>query len=177
MLRIISGFEKPNCGRIIYEGRDITDLTPDKIARMGIVYAHQISRPFKNLSVVENVALGFLVRYSKSVAFRKAKQLLKNFYLEDIADLKAESLSQGELKLLEVLKALSAEPKVLLLDEPFAALDVMNTGKMIELLTELKKTGYAMVITAHRMKILKKVVERTVELHEGRITGVYTPKP
>ncbi len=168
LLKIIAGFEKPSCGSVIFEGVDITALPPHKIARLGIVYAFQIPRPFKNLTVVENIAVSFLSKYGRSEAEKRAEELLEEFGLEHIAKLRAANLSQGEMKILEVLRALACEPKLLLLDEPFAALDSENAKKMMNIVLRIKSTC-AVIITAHRMKILRKVAERFVEIREGKI--------
>ncbi|RLI81802.1 ABC transporter ATP-binding protein [Archaeoglobales archaeon] len=166
LLKIVSGFEKPTCGTVIFEGRDITNEKPYKIARMGILYSFQIPRLFTNLSVLDNLSLGLIRELGKFKAYEESLKILSELDLENLASKKAGELSQGEMKLLEVLKVLISKPKLLLLDEPFASLDSENVKKMLKILL---KQRYTMVITAHRMKILKRIASRCLEIREGKI--------
>ncbi len=168
LLKVISGIEKPNCGRIIFNDTEITNMPPFKISRLGIVYAFQIPRPFKDMTVYENVVLGYILHHSRSEAEELADKLLKEFNFDKISNLKAVNLSQGEMKILEVLRAIATEPKVLLLDEPFAGLDVKNAKRMIEIVQKLK-SKVTIVMTAHRMRLLEQVAERFIEIRDGKI--------
>jgi len=167
LLRIIAGFEKPNCGRIFFMNREITGLKPEKVVKLGISYSFQIPRPFKNLKVIENIAVASLLRFDKKRAFEIAREICELIGLEE--DKKAENLSQGELKLLEIARALATKPKLLLLDEPFSGLDVKNTRWVLSEVLKLKRMGFSMMITAHRVKILEDIVDRFIELRGGRI--------
>ncbi len=168
LLKVISGVEKPNCGRIIFNDVEITNLPLFKISRLGIIYAFQIPRPFKEMTVYENVVLGYISHHSRSEAEELAERLLKKFNFDKISNVKAINLSQGEMKILEVLRAIATEPKILLLDEPFAGLDVKNAKRMIEIIQKLKSKT-TIVMTAHRMRLLTQVAERFIEIRDGKI--------
>ena len=167
LLRLIAGFEKPNCGRIFFMNNEITGLSPERIVRLGISYSFQIPRPFKNLTVIENIAVASLLRFNKRKAFEIAKDICNLIGLDE--NEKAENLSQGELKLLEIGRALATKPKLLLLDEPFSGLDVRNTKRVLSKVMKLKKMGFSMIITAHRIKILEEIADRFIELRGGKI--------
>ncbi|MBO8182856.1 MAG: ATP-binding cassette domain-containing protein [Archaeoglobus sp.] len=172
LLKIISGFEKPTCGKVFLNDRDITKFAVEKRVELGLSFAFQIPRPFAKLSVYENVLSGCLLRYEKEEAMLKAEELLKTFHLESLADRKAENLSQGELKLLELCRSLSTEPDYVLLDEPYAALDKENTRKVRRMLRKMKRMEVGMLITAHRTKILEGFADEVFWIELGRISRV-----
>jgi len=169
LLKIIAGIIKPDCGRIVFGDADITFLDVEEVVERGICYTFQIPRPFREMSVFENVMVGCLLRYSRKRAKRRAEEILRKLGIVHLAERRASQLSQGELKLLEIAKALSTEPAVLLLDEPFAALDMKNALTVRDKVVELKKDGYAMIITAHRMTILRGIADVFAEMRGGML--------
>lgn len=171
LLKIIAGLEKPTCGRILFRDKDITKLNANRRVEFGIVYTFQIPKPFYGLTVLENVAVGCMIRGKKN-AKERALKVCKMMGIEHLIDRKAKVLSQGELKLLELAKVIATEPEIILLDEPFAALDKENAKIVREKLLEFKRMGYKMMITAHRFKILRDVADKFIEVREGRISKV-----
>ena len=169
MLKIIAGIEKPDCGRIFFEGEDITGKSPENVARMGISIVHQIPRPFRNMSVIENVATSFLMRKSYREAMELALEICEFIGLRNKMNLKAGLLSQGELRLLEIGRALATQPKLMLLDEPFSGLDVENAKRVIRILKKIKREGVNAIVTAHRMKLLRDVADVSYQMRGGRI--------
>ncbi|AGK60265.1 ABC-type branched-chain amino acid transport systems, ATPase component [Archaeoglobus sulfaticallidus PM70-1] len=169
LLRIISGFEKPSCGKIIMEGKNITGFSVERRAEIGISYAFQIPKPFESLTVFENVLAGFLLRYDEKEAARKASDLLRKFDIDHISNRKATYLSQGELKLLELCKSVSTEPELLLLDEPFSALDRENSKNVMKKVRLMRDDGIAMLITAHKKRILERISDRIFSIENGRL--------
>lgn len=161
LLRIISGFEKPTCGRIFFNGKDITAKRPEKIVKMGISIAFQIPRVFWNLSVKENLILAS--KEKKSV-----DEICERFNLKDEIGKRAKELSQGKLKLLQIAMAFSSDPKLALLDEPFASLDPLNIELLINLIKDLKGRC-SIILTAHRAKLLKIVSDKVLEIRGGKI--------
>ncbi len=168
MLKIIAGLEKPSCGRVLFDGRDITGLSPHKVVRAGIAYSFQLPRPFKELSVIDNITVPLLTKFDKEEARRRAEKLLREFKIEYLAERKASDLSQGEVKILEVVRAIACEPKLLLLDEPFAGIDASNARKMMDIILKMKSRRM-IIITAHRMKILRRIADSFVELRDGKV--------
>ena len=168
LLRIVAGLEKPSCGKILFRDKDITRLNANKRVELGIVYAFQIPRPFYRLTVLENVMIGCLIRNGKNIRERAIK-ICKMMGIDHLINAKAKVLSQGELKLLELARVIATEPEIILLDEPFAALDKKNAKVVKEKLLEFKRMNYRMLITAHRFKILRDIADGFVEIKEGKI--------
>ncbi|RLI78037.1 ABC transporter ATP-binding protein [Archaeoglobales archaeon] len=176
LLRIISGFEKPSCGKIILNERDITKAPVEKRVELGLSFAFQMPRPFLRMTVFENILTGCMLRCEKEEAMLKAEELLKLFGLEKLADEKAINLSQGELKLLELCRSLSTEPDFILLDEPFAALDRENTKNVRKKLKMMKEIGAGMLITAHKTRILEKLADETYWIELGKVRRIEETK-
>lgn len=169
LLKIIAGIIKPDCGRIVFGDTDITFLDVEEVVEKGICYAFQIPRPFREMNVFENVMVGCLLRYSRKEAKKRTEEILRKLGMMHLSERRASQLSQGELKLMEIAKALATEPAVLLLDEPFAALDMKNALAVRDKVMELKRDGYAMIITAHRMRILREIADTFAEMRGGRL--------
>ncbi|MEM2175754.1 MAG: ATP-binding cassette domain-containing protein [Archaeoglobaceae archaeon] len=164
-LKIIAGFEKPTCGRVFFEGKEITSLPAEKVARIGIAMAFQIPRVFWNLSVEKNL---FLASKDRG----EAKETAEIFGLSSEIEIEAKRLSQGKLKILQVAMAFATKAKLLLLDEPFAGLDAKNVRNMVEILKNVKGRR-SMIITAHRPKLLRGIADKFFELRGGKIAGSY----
>jgi ABC-type branched-subunit amino acid transport system ATPase component len=163
LLKIISGFEKPSCGRVFFNGREITNKAPQEIVKLGVAMAFQIPRVFWNLTVHENVLLA--ARETDYTA-----EICKELNLEDVLFKKAKEISQGKVKLLQLAMCFALKPKLALLDEPFASLDAENVEVVLGF---LKKRGseISMIITAHRTKILKTIASQMLEIRGGKIVG------
>ena len=172
LLKIVAGLEKPTCGRILFRDKDITKLGANKRVELGIVYAFQIPKPFRRMKVIENVTVGCLIRDGKN-AKERALKICKIVGIDHLINSNASTLSQGELKLLELAKVIATEPELILLDEPFAALDRENAKIVREKLLEFKNMGYKMIITAHRFKILKRIVNKFIEIKDGKVKEVF----
>jgi ABC-type branched-subunit amino acid transport system ATPase component len=163
LLKVISGFEKPSCGRVFFNGREITNKAPQEIVKLGVAMAFQIPRVFWNLTVHENVLLA--ARETDYTA-----EICKELNLEDVLFKKAKEISQGKVKLLQLAMCFALKPKLALLDEPFASLDAENVEVVLEF---LKRRGseISMIITAHRTKILKTIASQMLEIRGGKIVG------
>jgi ABC-type branched-subunit amino acid transport system ATPase component len=163
LLKVISGFEKPSCGRVFFNGREITNKAPQEIVKLGVAMAFQIPRVFWNLTVHENVLLA--ARETDYTA-----EICKELNLEDVLFKKAKEISQGKVKLLQLAMCFALKPKLALLDEPFASLDAENVEVVLEF---LKRRGgeISMIITAHRTKILKTIASEMLEIRGGKIVG------
>lgn len=163
LLKIISGFEKPSCGRVFFNGREITNKAPQEIVKLGVAMAFQIPRVFWNLTVHENVLLA--ARETDYTA-----EICKELNLEDVLFKKAKEISQGKVKLLQLAMCFALKPKLALLDEPFASLDAENVEVVLEFLKN-RGSEISMIITAHRTKILKTIASQMLEIRGGKIVG------
>ncbi len=165
LLKLVSGFEKPTCGRIFFEGKEITGYPAEKTAKMGIAIAFQIPRVFWNLSVEKNL---FLASKDK----KEVKDFVNLFRLGRELEVEAKKLSQGKLKLLQVAMAFATKARLVLLDEPFSGVDAENVRTMLEILKEMKEER-SMIVTSHRPKLLRGIADKFFELRGGKIAGSY----
>ncbi len=182
MFNVITGVYKPEEGKVIYLGRDITGLKPHKIARMGIARTHQIVKPFGELTVLENAMIGALFgtrhgMISEAEARRIAMDILEFVGLGDKAEEPAKVLNIQEKKRLELARALAEEPKLLLLDEVLAGLNPTEVARMLELLRKIRREkGVTMIMIEHVMHAVMNLADRIVVLHFGRKIAEGTPE-
>ena len=169
LLKIIAGLEKADGGRIFFKDREITNISPWEIVENGIAYAFQIPRPFKSMTFGENLATACMRYLDLSDSFNRAKKIAEDFGVEYLFNRKSDSLSQGELKILEILRAYMTGGDFLLLDEPFASLDIDNATFLREKLLSLKRKGISMIITSHRKRILEGIADRFIMLKGGKL--------
>ncbi|MEM0041693.1 MAG: ABC transporter ATP-binding protein [Candidatus Korarchaeum sp.] len=168
LLNVITGFLKPEAGRVLFEGRDITGWPPYRITSLGVARTFQIVKPLSNLTVFENVLTGAFMRHrQREEALERSKRALEIVGLSGKSDLLAGSLNVVEKKRLELARALVLEPKLLLLDEVASGLNPVEIEDMISLLKELNAKGVTMVVIEHVMKFIMGLVDRLVVLHYG----------
>lgn len=175
-INIITGFLKPDSGKVIYEGADITGKSPHIVARMGIARTFQITRPFKELSVMSNVMLGALtITKNLEQAKNIATEVLKMLNIYDKKDLICGSLSLPDQRKIELARALAMKPKLLLLDEVLAGLTIDEASHIIDLLREINQKGVTMLIVEHRVRLISRLVNRFIVLSEGRLIAEGVP--
>ncbi len=158
LFNIISGFLKPDRGKVTFNGVDITGKRPSKIVKMGIVRTFQIIKIFKNLTVLENLSL----------ICENEMEILKDFGLWSKRDLVASKLSQGEMRKLSIALAIATKPKVLMLDEPFSGLSPRECMELHGIIEDFKD-GISIAIIEHKLKELFNLVDRVVVLNHGEI--------
>ena len=173
LFNVITGFYRASSGQVFFKGRDVTQAAPNKLAEMGLVRTFQIPRPFKELTVHENVAVGTLFNPERMHKTHLASSEFVDKILEGVKLLPyknqlAGNLGYGNLKLLEVGRAQGPLPDLLLLDEPFAGLTSAEIESVSEILRGLAANGLTLVIVEHKLKELMKLVKRVVVLHYGR---------
>lgn len=171
LFNTISGFYRPDSGKIIFEGRDITRLKPYNIFRLGIARTFQIPRPFLKMSVIENVQVGIHARkryISRAEANREALRWLEFVGLHEKKNFVANQLTHTERRKLELARTLASEPKIILLDEIVAGLnptEVVEMTKKIE--TIWKDCRIAIIWVEHVMRAIMSVCHRIIVLHQG----------
>jgi branched-chain amino acid transport system ATP-binding protein len=177
LINVITGFIKPEKGSIIYMGRDITGLPPHRTVSIGIVRTFQITRPFKELSVLSNVMLGVLFKERNVEKARKrALEILKWLNLESRKEVICRDLTIPDQKKIELARALALEPKVLLMDEVLAGLHIEDAKKILDIVRTLRKEkDITILIVEHRVKLLAEVVDRMIAMNAGKVISEGPP--
>jgi branched-chain amino acid transport system ATP-binding protein len=165
---VIAGFYKPNEGKVIYDGKDITNLRPDQVCKLGLARTFQVVRPFRGISVLDNVMIGAYNRTnSDKVARDRANDVLKFMEMDKLANQMASGLPIAGRKRLEIARALATEPKLILLDETMAGLRPIETDEIIEVVRSISKQGIAILLVEHVMKVVMSLAENIVVIHHG----------
>jgi branched-chain amino acid transport system ATP-binding protein len=182
---VLTGRYRPDRGRVVFDGRDITGLSPRRIAAMGVARSFQTMSLFDQFSVLENVmialpevrARGFnVVRdlLADGAASDRAAAVLAKVGLAGKERLPAKSLSYGQRRALEIAVALACEPKILFLDEPTSGLGTEGTARLAELVRELRRS-YTLVVIEHDMRFLFGLADRISVIHWGQVIAEGTP--
>jgi branched-chain amino acid transport system ATP-binding protein len=164
LFNCISGYYKPDSGRVIFQSRDITGLPPFKIAQLGIARTFQQTKAFNNLTVLDNLRIAALYR---GTSLDEVLEVIKLVGLEGRRDSLASSLNILERKRLELARALVIKPKLLLLDEVMAGLKPHEADELLDVILRINKSGVTIVIVEHVMRTIKKVCNRVVVLDFG----------
>jgi len=167
---IVVGIVRPDQGEVLFEGEEITDLPMHERARAGIGYLTQEPSVFRKLTVKENI-LAILETCDIGTAERqlRLKSLLDELDLSSLSDSKAYQLSGGEKRRLEITRALVTNPKLLLLDEPFAGIDPIAVYEVQKIVRRLRERGLGILITDHNVRETLKMVDRAYLIHQGRV--------
>jgi len=167
---MIVGLIRPEAGRIVFEGHDITYVPMYQRARMGIGYLSQEPSVFRKLTVEENI-LAILETLDLSAAERRERlgALLDDLGLTKLARQKAYTLSGGERRKLEITRALVTKPAMIMLDEPFSGVDPLAVSDIQQIVVGLKQRGLGIVITDHNVRETLAVVDRAYLLYEGKV--------
>jgi len=168
LFNVIAGYYRPDEGRILFGGRDITGHATHEICRLGLTRTFQIVKPFGSLPVLDNVMIGALTRIHSVVAARReARRVVEFCGLADFAEVAARSLPIGFRKRLEVARALATRPRLLLLDEVMAGLNPAELAAMVELIRRLHTDGFTVIVIEHIMAAIMRLAQRIVVLHHG----------
>ncbi|MEB3774502.1 MAG: ABC transporter ATP-binding protein [Desulfurococcales archaeon] len=177
LFNVITGIYRPDEGRILYRGTDITSWPPYKRSIAGIARTFQIVRPLANMTVEDNVVVGALMRtQSISEARRIARESIKIAGLEGKEDMLAKDLNLVEKKRLELARALATRPSLLLLDEIAAGLRPREVDSLVETLLKISKTGITIIMVEHVMRAVMNFAERIVVLHFGEKIAEGSPE-
>jgi branched-chain amino acid transport system ATP-binding protein len=176
LFAMITGFHKPDEGRVHFNGEDITGLSPEAIARRGMVRTFQIVQPFAGQTVRENIAVGAHLRIaSRSRALAKAEEVARRVGLGDRLDIDAAALTGAGRKRLEVARALATEPRLILFDEVMAGLNPSEIRDVIPVIRALRDSGVTILLIEHVMQAVMSLSEHTWVLSEGEIIAEGAP--
>jgi len=181
LFNVITGFARPEEGRVTLAGEPVAGLAPHAVVRRGLARTFQIPRPFKSLTVGETVALarpssaGNVLGAQGAAGAGNAERVLRLVQLWERRDEPSGTLSQGDLKLLEVARALATNPALLLLDEPYAGLGPGEMARLTRVVKDLHAAGLTLVIIEHKLRELMKLTRRVIVLHYGEKIADGTP--
>jgi branched-chain amino acid transport system ATP-binding protein len=168
LFKVIAGTYRPEGGRVVFDGHDVTGRPPHAICRLGLTRTFQLVKPFGNLSVLDNVMIGALTPIrSVAEARREAERVVESCGLADRARTPARSLPIGLRKRLEVARALATRPRLLLLDEVMAGLNATELAAMVELIRRLHAEGLTVIVIEHIMAAVMRLAQRIAVLHHG----------
>lgn len=191
LFNCITGALAPSEGTVKFEGRDITGTSPHLVAQAGLIRTFQLARLFKRMTVLENVMVGChttgragtlacllgtpAVLREEAKLKRKAKEILDFVGLADLTHAKADSIPFGQQRLLELARAMAAEPRVLLLDEPAAGLNSHESEVLAELIVNLQKEGLTIQVIEHNMQFIMSLCNTIIVLDHGGLIAQGTP--
>ncbi len=177
LFNLLTGFIPTDIGRVALDGRPILGLAPWRIVNRGLARTFQLTRPFVGMTVLENVVVGCLApRVRAPGAERRAQAILDEVGLGAKAGLPAEVLPYGDLRRLEIARALATRPRLLLLDEPFAGLGTAEIEPLAALIRRLHaEQGLAILIIEHKLREFMALVERVIAIDFGEVIASGTP--
>lgn len=181
---ICSGMYRPTAGKILFQGKDITGLPPESIARLGIARTFQNIQLFRYMTVLENVKIGFHIRtrsgfwnalahdrrYRQEERFieDEARAVIEKVGLSSYVDTLASNLPYGLQRKVEIARALALKPRMLLLDEPVAGMNPLETRELSEFIIRLNAEGYTIVVIEHDMKFVMNTCHHILVLNFGQ---------
>jgi branched-chain amino acid transport system ATP-binding protein len=173
LMNVVSGVFKPTYGNVRFNGKRIADVPTYAVCRLGIARTFQVVKPFANLTVRENVAVGAMYgrngnRRGARASFERAQELLEIVGLARVAERNASDLTIPDRKRLEVAKALALDPEVLLLDEVMAGLNATEVEEAVDLLRTVNARGVTLIVVEHLMKAIVSISTTIVVLAEGK---------
>lgn len=180
LFNVICGVYRPEAGSVYFENKNITKLKPSKICKLGIGRTYQLVRPFKNMTVLENVMVGALFGRGKRIDMNTARK--EASYWLDFVGLSGHekticsALNVALLRRVELARALATEPKLLLLDEVMAGLNPAEVSKEGELIRKIRDVGITIFWIEHVMKAIMNYAERIIVLNFGEKIAEGTPK-
>ena len=177
LFNCITGYYRPSKGDVVFQGRRMNGMKPDKVCKLGMARTWQKVRPLTNLSVLDNVVVGALCRTNSVREARDiAHEQLGIVRLDAKAALRAGALPIGERKKLELARVLATKPRLLLLDEAMGGLNAAESEEIIQLILEIKDRGLTQIVIEHDMKAIMRLSDRIVVLNSGEKLAEGTPQ-
>jgi lipopolysaccharide export system ATP-binding protein len=174
---LVTGLVKPDTGRILIDGLDVTKFPMYRRARLGLGYLPQESSIFRALSVEDNIrAVLEVVEPDYGAREHMLNELLAEFGITHLRNAPSIALSGGERRRLEIARALASQPHFVLLDEPFAGIDPIALGDIRDLVVHLRDRGIGVLITDHNVRATLEIVDRAYIIHDGRVLMQGAPK-
>ena len=176
LFNLLNGFLQADSGKVVFAGRELIGLKPNRICRLGVGRTFQVARAFPRLSVLNNVVVGaYATTTNDADAFGAASAALTQVGLFRRADAIASQLTNKELRLMELARALAGRPRLLLMDEPLAGLASQEIEDMLAVIRSLAARGMTIVIIEHTMRAMVRLAERFVVLDHGAILAIGQP--
>ncbi len=182
LFNVISGFYRPDKGRIFFDGKEITGQKPHRLAKLGLTRTWQLVKPFLGMKVLDNILVsiyatkGIVTGISEEEAIRRAEEILDFVGLLHRKDLLAEALPHGERKRLEIARAIATEPKLLMLDEPAGGLTPTEMDEVMDVVRRVRESGITVIVIEHNMRVIMNICERIMVLNFGRKIAEGTPE-
>jgi branched-chain amino acid transport system ATP-binding protein len=177
LFNLVACFYPPDSGRIIFQGTDLAGMKPYQVCALGIARTFQLTKPFVNNTVLENVMVGAFSRASSArKARRKALEVLEAVEFSEYKDVLGQELTTADQKRLEFARSLATEPQLLLLDEAMAGLNPAEKLRLLELLRRIRDRGITLVVIEHDMKAVMSLCERIILMHRGEKLVEGTPQ-
>jgi branched-chain amino acid transport system ATP-binding protein len=184
LLRVLTGVLRPDSGRVLFEGGDITRMPIHRRAQLGFALTHQVVRPFRDMTLAENVMIAArslspwtaFTKITTKEERQKALSLLVRLGISDAADKPARSVPLGYLKRMQVARALALDPRLLLLDEPLAGLNYAEAARLADLIVELNASGITIVLVEHNLGEVTRIVRRLLVMHNGLLLAQGDPR-
>jgi lipopolysaccharide export system ATP-binding protein len=173
----VMGLVRPDSGRILMDGVDVTKLPMYRRAILGLGYLPQETSIFRGMTVEKNIRCVLeMVEPDKETREAELDRLLEEFHLTKLRDSAAMALSGGERRRCEIARALAAKPSIMLLDEPFAGIDPLSIGDIRELVKDLKRRGIGVLITDHNVRETLDIVDRACIIYGGQVLFAGSPE-
>ena len=191
---LITGVYKPDAGTVLFDGEDVTGLSPHRLVGRGLVRTFQISRELGGMTVLENMLLAFGNQRGESLwrsvtpglrrsvveqereLLEQVWEILELFEIDHLAHEDAANLSGGQRKLLELSRALLTDPEMLLLDEPMAGVNPTLEKKLLDRIHDLRSQGYTFLLVEHDMDVIMNNCETVIVMHQGRVLSQGPPE-
>jgi lipopolysaccharide export system ATP-binding protein len=167
---LIVGLVRPNGGKVFFQERDVTRLPMHRRAKLGMGYLPQEESIFRKLTVEENIlAILETLPLTRKARRRKCEELLRQFGIESLARNQALTLSGGEKRRLTIARSLVTNPRLMMLDEPFSGVDPIAVAEIQQHISNLKRSGLAILITDHNVRETLEIVDRAYLIYDGRV--------
>jgi len=177
LFNCVTGFYKPTSGKVSFYGKDITRMGADKVCKMGIARTFQIVQVISDMTILENVTTGALLRFHRvKPAMEKAEEILRFTGLYEKKDFLTPEITIADKKRLEVSMALATQPRLLMLDESMAGLTKVELQQIIDLFKKIRNNGLTLIVVEHVMEAVMQISDRVIVLNSGKKIMEGTPK-